>query len=459
MSKRKVLYICHNHPSVRPGGTEAYALELFEEMRGSAEFEPLLLAKAGPPLSAARQPHAGTPFSPIDGNNDQFFFHTDMKTFDLFYGTSRYKELYARDFRDFLEAYRPDIVHFQHTLFLGYDMIRQVKNTLPDARIVYTLHEFVPICNNNGQMIRTNQELCTKASPQRCNECYPNISPQAFFMRTRFIQSCFALVDLFLSPSRFLRQRYIEWGIPTHKIHFEPNGRRLLPPLPETPEDPLPRNRLGFFGQFSYFKGVNVLLTALKILGEENAVSPGRRQVVSLPSAPDPHATESKRPPGHLWLHGANLELQPGSFQNEFRALLEAVGKNVTLVGRYELADLPRLMKNIDWVVLPSVWWENSPLVIQEAFCYGRPVICSDIGGMAEKVEHGVNGLCFRVGDPVSLARTIREATSSPDRWETLRRGIPPVYDITQHVTCLSHIYRSLLEYSGINEPSCSGER
>ena len=44
-------------------------------------------------------------------------------------------------------------------------------------------------------------------------------------------------------------------------------------------------------------------------------------------------------------------------------------------------------MSEIDWVVVPSRWWENSPLVIQEAFMHGRPVICSGIGGMAEKVD------------------------------------------------------------------------
>ena len=62
-------------------------------------------------------------------------------------------------------------------------------------------------------------------------------------------------------------------------------------------------------------------------------------------------------------------------------------------------------MAEIDWVVVPSIWWENSPLVIQEAFLHGRPVICSDIGGMAEKVEHEVNGLHFRVGDHAALGR------------------------------------------------------
>src|SRR5262249_57931996 len=97
----------------------------------------------------------------------------------------------------------------------------------------------------------------------------------------------------------------------------------------------------------------------------------------------------------HLWIHGANLDLQTAAYQDEFRSLLETTKLNVTLVGRYAHGDLPRLMANIDWVIVPSIWWENSPLVIQEAFAYGKPVICSDIGGMAEKVTDRVNGLHF----------------------------------------------------------------
>jgi len=62
-------------------------------------------------------------------------------------------------------------------------------------------------------------------------------------------------------------------------------------------------------------------------------------------------------------------------------------------------------MAAVDWVVVPSIWWENSPLVIQEAFAHGRPVICSDIGGMAEKVAHEKNGLHFRANDPFQPRR------------------------------------------------------
>jgi len=421
VSKQKVLYVCHNHPTLHPGGAEAYALELYKAMRESDEFKPIFLARIGSTVATERRPHSGTPFSTVNGDGNQYFFFTETSGFDFFYMTLRDKDVYTKYFHEFLLAHRPDVIHFQHTQFLGLDLIRQARNTLPDAAIVYTLHELLPICHRDGQMVRTRtQELCNESSPRRCHECFPEISPQAFFMRKRFIQSHFSLVDLFFAPSHFLLERYVDWGIPREKIRFEDYGRRSVTPIAESEEN-RPRTRLGFFGQLNFFKGVNVLMEAMKILSKDECDA-------------------------HLWLYGANLELQTEDFQNRFQPLLGATEQNVTFVGRYDHADLPRLMASIDWVVVPSIWWENSPLVIQEAFLYGRPVICSDIGGMAEKVTDGVNGLHFRVGDPRSLARMIRRATSSPDLWQALRDGIPEVYKMEKAVTALSDIYRTLLD-------------
>lgn len=421
MSRIKVLYICHNHPSLFPGGAEAYAFELHRAMRASPDFEPIFLARIGSTPSVQRHTHPGTPFSPVNGDGDQYFVHTDTGVFDFFYMTSLDKELYTKHFHDFLLAYQPDIVHIQHTLFLGIDLVRQVHNTLPGVPIVYTLHEYLPICHRDGQMVRTgSNELCLKSSPRRCNECFPHIPPQNFFMRSRFIQSHFSLVDLFLAPSEFLLERFVDWGIPREKIVFEEYGRLPGQPIVRSKEE-RPRSRIAFFGQFNFFKGVNVLLRAMSFLGEEGCNV-------------------------HLWLHGANLELQPDAFQNEFRSLLKATEENVTFVGRYEHDQLPGLMSNIDWVIVPSIWWENSPLVIQEAFQYGKPVICSNIGGMAEKVNDGVNGLHFRARDAYDLAQTIQRAISTPGLWEQLHQGIPHIYHMDDHVASLAEKYHSLLK-------------
>src|SRR5581483_11216816 len=124
-----------------------YAVELYEAMRASDNFEPILLAKAGPPVSDARRPHEGTLLGSVNRDPNQYFFYTDGADYDYFYGMSKNKEIHVRFLRQFLRAIQPDIVHIQHTLFLGYEVIREVKNTLPHAAIVYTLHEYLPICH------------------------------------------------------------------------------------------------------------------------------------------------------------------------------------------------------------------------------------------------------------------------------------------------------------------------
>jgi glycosyltransferase involved in cell wall biosynthesis len=79
-------------------------------------------------------------------------------------------------------------------------------------------------------------------------------------------------------------------------------------------------------------------------------------------------------------------------------------------------------------VLIPSNWWENSPVVIQEAYAAGRPLVCTGIGGMAEKVKNGVSGLHFRLGDHADLISTLDKA-ADPDMFAQLAAGIPPVYD------------------------------
>jgi glycosyltransferase involved in cell wall biosynthesis len=421
MTKRKVLYVCHNHPLVRPGGAEAYALELYGAFRDSGRFEPLLLARTGKPISKIGRYHEGTLLTAVDGDPNQYFFYSEYSEFDWFLGTTRNREVITRHFADFLAAYRPEVVHFQHTLFIGYEAVRVVRNVLPESAIVYTLHEFLPICHRQGQMLRVGSEKpCSHESPRRCHECFPDIAPQEFFMRKRFIQSHLGLVDRFVAPSRFLRDRYVDWGIPAENILIEDYGRL---PVREgaQPEDPPHLNRIAFFGQLSHYKGVAVLLEAMKLLVERGVDV-------------------------RLSIHGANLELQPQDFLDDFESLLEAIKEHVTFAGPYSAEDLPALLAKTAFVIVPSIWWENSPLVIQEAFLHRRPVICSDIGGMAEKVTDGTNGLHFRAGDPDSLAGTIERAIGTPGLWNALRDGIGGVLAMDEHVERLSALYEELLE-------------
>jgi glycosyltransferase involved in cell wall biosynthesis len=79
-------------------------------------------------------------------------------------------------------------------------------------------------------------------------------------------------------------------------------------------------------------------------------------------------------------------------------------------------------MRAVDWVVVPSLWWENSPLVIEEALSQRRPVLCSALGGMKEKVRPGKDGLHFPAGDPSALASLMLRVARDRPLWQRLQK-------------------------------------
>jgi glycosyltransferase involved in cell wall biosynthesis len=99
-------------------------------------------------------------------------------------------------------------------------------------------------------------------------------------------------------------------------------------------------------------------------------------------------------------------------------------------------------MAAVDWIIVPSTWWENSPLIIQEAFAHRRPVLCGNIGGMAEKVRNGVDGFQFQIGNPFELAGLMLHLASNPAIWDNLQGKIrhPPTVEGT--VDRLLELYR-----------------
>ena len=410
----RVLFLVHGHPAERPGGAEVYAWELFLAMKDNPRFEPFFLSRTdvrpGQPVLSENPHHPG-----------HFRLATDMADFDFLYQELRAPANTGWWLETLLRKLQPDVVHFQHTLFLGLRLIPLVRTVLPRAKVIYTLHEFFPLCHHRGLLYRTREPgPCDGPSPSDCHRCFPDISPASFAGREKHVLERLAAVDRFIAPSKFLGARFAAWGLPTKKIVVEEYGRRNIPVVPPRPAER--RDQFGYFGQINPFKGVDVLLQA--VLRLATVGSPTLR----------------------VHLSGANLELQPPAWQEAYRKLLDAARATGRVIdhGPYAQAELPRRMALVDWVVVPSIWWENSPLVIQEAAASGRPVLTSDIGGMAEKVVHGVTGYHFRAGDPLSLAAAIRDALLDPDAWTRLRESIPPPYAMSNHLRVLEDLYNSV---------------
>src|SRR5687768_14334913 len=94
--KRKILYVCQNHPDVRPGGAEGYALDLYNEIRARGEFEPVFLARSGPPVTSELRYHWGTPFTGVNDDPNQYLLYSDIEHWDYFFQRSADKQMVTR---------------------------------------------------------------------------------------------------------------------------------------------------------------------------------------------------------------------------------------------------------------------------------------------------------------------------------------------------------------------------
>ena len=314
-----------------------------------------------------------------------------------------------RFFGEFVERIRPDVVHFHHYHRVGVESVRAARVAAPQATICMTLHEMMAICLANGQMLkRPSRELCHAAGPIACNRCFPEHRPEFFTLRAKRLRAILAECDSFVFPSEFLAERYLDWGLPGGKCAVIPNGLVELGRGSDRHGHSAALNRFGFFGQFLDNKGIDVVLDALIILGRQKR----------LPQA------------------GILLEINGGNRHYATPAYLERVAGKIAEIGRltgpievrdrgaYARHDLARRMAAVDWVLVPSTWWEVFGLVVSEAWMFGRPVIASAIGGLAERITDGVDGLLVPPRDAEALADRMTGVVGNETLWQKLNGGI-----------------------------------
>jgi len=399
----KVLLVSLFHPELVRGGAQQICYELFEGLREQEGVEPTLLASIDESLPALFK--SGARITGFDGRPGEFLFLS--RDYDYWWNKAG-DPLLVESYVEFLLMLRPDVVHFHHFLTLGVDLLTVTRRTLPDCHIVFTFHEFLSICAADGQMVRrTDSSLCDHASPVRCHQCFPDRPPEEFFMRQRWMRRHLDAADYYTTPSRFMMRHYTRWGIPENRIFCVPNGQRNYNPAVTKPEPGQVRNRFGFFGQLVDNKGVHVILRAVQQLRAEGFTD----FTVEINGDNLRYARERK----------AEIE----GFLEDERAR-PAEEQIVLFNGSYHVDQLAGRMARIDWCIVPSVWWEIFGLVISEAWMFGKPVIASNVGGMAERIADGVNGLHFPVGDARALARVIRRVCTDTGLWDRLAAGITP---------------------------------
>lgn len=341
-------------------------------------------------------------------------------------------------FSKILDKFQADIVHIGHLNHLSLGIVQEIKKR--DIPIVFTLHDFWLMCPR-GQFLQRNFDgqnlyrLCDGQEHRKCaNSCYKMIhscnpidqqkdeSYWADWIERRMdaVQKIIPLVDVFIAPSKYLMNRFInDFNLPKNKIQYLDYGFPIhyLKPAEYNKKRPF---TFAYIGTHIPAKGVNLLIEAFKKLKGESVLKIWGR-----------HISQNT----HSLKRLASDSNNPIIFEQEY--------KNEKIV--------EEVFQHVDAIVTPSIWGENSPLVIHEAQACKIPVITADFGGMKEYVQHQKNGLLFEHRNAVSLATQMQWAVNHPEEMKILGKraylfsedGAVP--NISSHCEKLVHIYQQLI--------------
>lgn len=291
-----------------------------------------------------------------------------------------------------VDRFQPDVVHAHNTFPLISPAIFHAIGGR--AARVLTLHNYRLFCAAGIPM--RDGKVCVQCLDKRSSlpairyGCYRGrrvaTVPLAFSVGLhRTMGTWTDHVDAFIALTEFQRELMSSAGLPANKVHVKANFYLGSPSVTSW------KGREGyavFVGRLSAEKGVDSLVDAW---GKWGNTAPELRVVGD----------------GDL---RSGLERRAG-------------GVPVRFLGQLSGADAQREIAGASLLVLPSVCFEGSPMVLNEAFAFGTPAAVSDIGPLPAIVRHGINGVVFQPGDSESLLREVRTAWQTPQLLERLGEG------------------------------------
>ena len=361
----------------------------------------------------------------------------------------RFKDRYRaagvdRCFTEVIDQLQPHLVHIGHLNHLSTSLIRETaKREVP---IIFTLHDYWLMCPR-GQFMQMFPKdpnnlwaACDGQEDRKCAECcyarYFSGAPDEYEAdvaywtdwvgrRMRHVREMAELVEQFVAPARYLRDRFRDdFDIPERKLVYLDYGfvRNRMIGRNRTPGEPF---TFGYIGTHIPAKGVHDLIRAFGTLRGDSRL--------------------------RIW--GRPFGQETTALKEMASSLPQSTSRCIEWMPEYKNKDIVRDVFDLcDAIVVPSVWVENSPLVIHEAQQARVPVITADVGGMGEYVHHQVNGLLFEHRSSASLAEQMLRFVEAPELAAKLgARGYlysetGDVPDIETHVRQVEALYDKVLK-------------
>jgi glycosyltransferase involved in cell wall biosynthesis len=461
----RILYVTHEFPPYIIGGTGLYTWHLSRALARTDQV--FVFSRLTDPVL----PDYGPRDEEQDGVTIRYVNRPEPEWVPLYraYEDPRL----AGIFEEWVRRIRPDVIHFQHLYAMSIDLIDVAKRFGIPA--LMTLHDYWAMCPMGQRLCWTDLTICEVIDTRKCGRCIlgnewekveeavraaeverdpgafvaavpaergaprllagirehrarlrgrrgwtsaawlgvkdvlgywftprneieaPKIAPpDPFLIRHAKVRNALLKLELLISPSAFLREEFVtRFGIPAEKIVHSSNGMDLLA-LERREKTEAERLRFGFVGGVMKAKGVHVLVEAFLLAA-------------------------AKRNDIELHIHGGASRWSREYLES---LIARAAGNDrVRFHGPFDNRRIAEVLSGVDVLVVPSIWYENAPLTLNEALITGTPVITSDSGGMAEFVRTFRHGTTFRLGDPADLARVIESFAA--DR-SLLRSTIAP---------------------------------
>jgi glycosyltransferase involved in cell wall biosynthesis len=420
----RILHIVHQYPPDHVGGTERYTQTLAEAQARMDDD----VAIFAPVPRAGDQPVE----TAVEAGGRVFRVPVGPRSSTAVFRSTFGHPALAAALEMVLDEVRPDIVHLQHLMGLPAGFAAQL--TARRIPFVIALHDYWYGCANAQLLTNTDQTICAgpDARATNCGRCAlaraglptavaPTIAP-IMRRRNRLLHEAFAAAALVIAPNDFVAGKVTGMGLPGERIVILPWGLALPADLPAIRQaatadwaaDSAGPLHLGYVGSLARQKGLHVLIDAVNAL-----------------------------PPDSVTL---DIYGNPAVFPDYVRELeAQATHPGIHFRGLLARDEFWSRMAALDAFVLPTLWYEASPLTIDEAFAAGVPVIGSAIGALPMMIRDGVDGRLFRPGDTVALAGVLRELIALPEQVAALRAGIAPVKTMDAHAAEIRARYEQLL--------------
>ena len=410
----RILYTTHQFLPEYSSGTEILTCSTAREMRRRGHESFILTGFPPRGESGAKRLSDRYEFEGLDV--DRFFCSQSPPWIRNRMESEYHDPVFSGYFRKKLERIRPDIVHFYHLQRLSAEAIEvcaQLKiptvftatdfwifcptNQLlyPDGSICNGPYEDAANCVRHltalsqGPLVRAILERIGDPFLKTLIRCvkYPQL-PEishisyvcAILARKLRMRKLMGKVNRILVATDFMREKFLEFGLQEDKITklafgVEP-GESPANSREKGKEEEL---RIGFIGTFYFHKGAHILLEAVRMLPRELPVS------IKLYGAPEQF-------PEYV----AKLKTLAGS------------DRRIAFRGTFPKEEIGKVLDEMDILVVPSLWHENTPLVIHAAQAASVPVAGSNVGGVNEIIQDGVNGFLFERGNVEELSRIIQ---------------------------------------------------